>query len=560
MRWREVAIAATVGALTTGSLVRGTSKIWRNYFPLADEWAILAHSHPDVAEPRSWVADGFRGYFTPPDGLPDPQGDQFVRPLFNAAYWLVGKFARPTSGRYLHVGHVGVGAAAGLTTLAIARSGGSLTSAAGYGATVPFMPALLPSGTLLVYPCMSFDPIAACFSQAATMAYDSGRIPIAAGFMVAGVLTKETALPTAGALTGLYALERRSDLLRSARARRSLATLAVPAGLWYAARRIAYRDASLQEGAYVLRKDPRGRAARQARIAAKFPFWANLSALRTGSSPEKAAAAAELVSNALVMGGAFVELVSRLRAGRRVTAEEASFLLSYAFLNAVGTSPRYGVTLDMSLLTSLARWRRERGAPSPAARAVTAGLVAGTVTSSMRAARDFPRLERNFLAYAEVGRKYVAALRQFDAGNRVLVLNDPVTFWTPVRWLTKTLGIKATVIKLADHPWSYDNLAGMTTPTTVDLQPPTAPGEPWRFTQSQGVDILAAYHALSPDQPAHIDYGDGIAVDLEPFDVGAQPVSDHPRWAAMRVIPGDRPAHLLYYDPADGEFHAVDAG
>lgn len=551
-------VPGTIAALTSAALARGTRRIVREYFPLADEWAILAHSHPRVAEPRTWFTNGFRGYFAPPPGLPNPQGDKFSRPLFNATYWLVGKAVGPTSGRYLHIGHVGVGAAAGLTSAAVLRAGGSAGAAAASGATVPFLPALVPSASLLVYPCMSFDPLTACFSQSAAMAYDAGRFRTAAAFLVAGVLTKETALPSAAALPALYAVENRSALLRDGRARRSLAALLVPAFTWYAARRAAYGDAGLQESAYVLRDDPQGRLVRQARIAAKFPFWTNLAALRSPGRPtEKAAAAAHLVANALVVLGAGLEIGSRLRAGRRPTSDEASFVMSYAFLNAVGTSPRYGVTLDMSLLASLARWRREAGGSSTAVRAVTAGLAVGTVASTLLVARDFPRLERNFLAYAEVGRKYVAALRRFDVGTRVLVLNDPVTFWAPVKWLSRTMGVQATVVKLADHPWSYDNLAGMTTPSTVDLQPPSIPGGPWRFTQSEGVDILAAYPALSGHDAAHVDYGDGISVDLEPFPAGEPQPGDHPRWAAMRIAPGNGPAHFLYYDPADGEFHSV---
>lgn len=558
MRVRDVAVAATIAAATSGALARATRTIVRNYFPLADEWAILAHSHPSVAEPKSWFTSGFRDYFAPPDGLPQPGGGNFSRPLFNAAYWLVGTVAGPTSGRYLRMGQVGVGAAAGLTSLAVSRSGGSLRSATGAGALAPLMPALVPSSTLLVYPCMSFDPVAACLSQAATMAYDAGRVKTAAGLMCAGVLTKETALPTAGALPALYAWEHRRELLRCRSARRSLAALAVPTALWWTARR-ALGDAGIQESAYVLRPDPQGMLVRQARIAAKFPFWANLPDLRTpGWSTNKVAAAAQVACNALVMGGAFAALGSRLFRGERPTADEASFVLSYAFLNAVGTSPRYGVTFDLTLLTSLVRWRREAPADSLAVRAVTTGLGVGVATSAALALRDYPRLERNFLRYAAVGRKYIAALREFEPGTRVLVLNDPVTFWTPVKWLTKTMVISADVVKLADHPWSYNNLDGLATVSVVALEPPSAPGEQWRFTQSQGVDILAAYPALPTDQPAHVDYGNGIEIDLEPFADDAVPSSDRRRWAAMRITPGDRPAHLLYYDPVADEFRSVE--
>lgn len=557
-RWSEAAVSAGLASAVVGAVAFANRKIVRNYFPLADEWPILAHSHPRVAEPRRWFTEGFRHYFTPPAGLPTLQGFLFSRPLFNATYWAVGRGTEPESGRYLQISHVGVGACAGMAALAVARSGGSLRTAAGTGAVVPLMPALVPSMTLLVHPCMAFDPLAAALSQGATIAYEGGHTRTATALLAAGLLTKETALPTAGALPALYALEHRGELLRSRRARRTLAGLAAPAAAWVAIRRATFGPSSIEDSAYVFRPDPRGKVMRQLRIAAKFPFWVNYGSLgERGLTVNKAAAASLLLSNAAVVGGTAVELGSRLLAGRRPTPDEASLAASYAFLLAMGTSPRYGVTFDMSLLSALVRWRRERASPSRAARVVSAGLALGVATNTVLTAKEYPRLERNFLAYAEVGRKYLAALRKFGPGERVLVLNDPVTFWAPVKWLTRTMGIKAEVIKLADHPYSRDNLDGMTLQSIVRLEPPAGPGEPWRFSQSRGIDILSSHPLLPNDEAVHVDYGDGITIDLEPAAADAPPVDDHQRWAGMRIHPGDRPAHLLYYDPATGEFQAV---
>jgi hypothetical protein len=541
-----------------GVLAFANRKIARDYFPLADEWSILAHSHPRVAEPRRWFTEGFRHYFTPPAGLPPLQGFLFSRPLFNATYWVLGLRAEPESGRYLQISHASVGACAGMAALAASRSGGSLRSAAGIGAVVPLMPALVPSMTLLIHPCMAFDPLAAALTQGATMAYEGGRTRTAAALLTAGLLTKETALPTAGALPALYALEKRGQLLRDGQARRSLLALAAPAAAWVAVRRATFGPSSIQDSAYVFRPDPRGKLMRQLRIAAKFPFWVNYGSLNDrGLTVNKAAAGSLLLANAAVVGGTAVEIASRFRAGRRPSPDEASLVASYGFLLAMGTSPRYGVTLDMSLLHALAQWRRGRGRPSRAARAVSAGIAVGLVTNAVTTAKEYPRLERNFLAYAEVGRKYIAALRKFGPGERVLVLNDPVTFWAPVKYLTRTMGIKAEVIKLADHPYSRDNLDGMTNLSMVSLEPPAEPGDPWRFSQSRGIDILSSHPLLPNDEPVHVDYGDGIVIDLEPFAPDAPPTDDHQRWAAMRIVPGDRPAHLLYYDPATGEFESV---
>ena len=541
-----------------GAVAMANRKIARDYFPIADEWPILAHSHPRVAEPRRWFTEGFRHYFTPPAGLPTLQGFLFSRPLFNATYWAVGRGAEPDSGRFLHISHLGVGACAGMSTLAIARSGGSLRTAAVAGTSVPLMPALGPSLLLLIHPCMAFDPLAAAINQGATIAYEGGRTRTAAALVAAGLLTKETALPTAGALPALYALEHRSELLRSGRARRSLAELAAPAAAWFVIRRATFGPSKLEDSAYVFRPDPRGKLMRQVRIAAKVPFWVKYTSLADrGLTVDKAAAGSLVLANAAVVGGVMAEVASRLRARRRPSPEEMSLLASYAFMLVMGTSPRYGVTLDMSLLNVVLRWRREQARPTRASRVVSAGLALGLATNGVVTAKEYPRLRRNFLAYAEVGRKYIAALRKFGAGERVLVLNDPVTFWAPVKWLTRTMGIEAEVIKLADYPYSRDFLDGITLPSVVSLEPPSGPGEPWRFSHPRGVDILSSHPLLPTDETVHVDYGNGITIDLEPAPADAAPMDDHQRWAAMRIVPGDRPAHLLYYDPAAGEFQTV---
>lgn len=234
-----------------------------------------------------------------------------------------------------------------------------------------------------------------------------------------------------------------------------------------------------------------------------------------------------------------------------------SLLAPSAFMLLAGTSPRYGVTLDLSLLNVLTRWRREAERPSLAVRAVSAGLAVGWLANTVVTAKEYTRLRRNFLEYADIGRKYVAALRTFRPGERVLVLNDPVTFWAPVKWLTTAMGIKAEVIKLADYPYSRDLLDGITVPSEVRLEPPTGSGEPWRFSHPRGVDVLSSHPLLPTDELVHVDYGDGITIDLEPAPADATPTDDHQRWAAMRIFPGDRPAHMLYYDPAAGDFEAV---
>src|SRR5262245_56570314 len=91
-----------------GVLILVTHRLVQHYFPLADEWALIANSHPDFADPSRWLSEGFRDYFQPPAGLPHERGANFVRPIFNLAYWLGGHLLAPASGGYLYVGYLAI--------------------------------------------------------------------------------------------------------------------------------------------------------------------------------------------------------------------------------------------------------------------------------------------------------------------------------------------------------------------------------------------------------------------------------------------------------------------
>lgn len=546
-------------AAGTGALVLVTRKIVKKYVPLADDWAIIAHSHPDFAEPQSWFTKGFRDYFMPPAGLPAVGGAAFIRPVFNLTYWLCGLFSPPDSGRQLYVNYAAIGACGGLTSLAITRAGGSQRTAVLMGSAAPLMPALAPALSPLVYPCMGFDAVAADIGLAAFLAFEADQPALAAGLLLIAVFTKETVLPTAAALPALFAMRSGRRLWREKSLFTTLAMLSAPAVLWFAARLAAFSRAELA-GAYVLDDDPRGRVLRQLRIASKWPFSVETSTLvrEPGLSRDKVAVPPLLVANALTMGGALFQILTRVRRRELPAAEEVCFLSSYGFLQVAGTSQRYGVGLDAFLLICLARWAREQRAPSWPRGMVSAGVALGLAVTALQAVHRYRRLEANVLRYGVVGRKYIAALAKFDASDTVVVLNDPVTWWMPVKWMARVMRIRANVVKVADYPWSRDMLDAIRAPCEVRLHPPENSASPFRFTQSCGIDILSSRARLPDERQVRVDYGDGLTIELESPTAASMPASKHVgRWQEMRIFTGRKPVHLLYYDPRQETFRSV---
>src|ERR1700746_191291 len=66
----------------------------RDYFPIADQWALIANSHPAWAHPGQWLSQGFSDYFVYDPAVSQPYAN-FLRPGFNGSYWLMGWLLGP---------------------------------------------------------------------------------------------------------------------------------------------------------------------------------------------------------------------------------------------------------------------------------------------------------------------------------------------------------------------------------------------------------------------------------------------------------------------------------
>ena len=530
-----------------------TQDVVSHYFPLADEWALIANSHPDFATPWRWLTEGFSQYFLPPPGLPHESGANLIRPVFNLTYWLCGLWLAPESGGYLYITYLAIAACSGLAYLSIVQSGLSRRSALVLAASAPMMPSLIPALEPLIYPCMGFDVVAAAFTMLAFLAYRSRRWALVALWMGLAVFTKETALPIAAALPALFLIEHRKRILGERRLMAGFALMATPLLAWLIVRLLAFGAADSAD-VYVLQGNAHGLLYRQARILTKWPFWTETSPLFQDPdlTRDTLATALLLLANGMLMTGVLSLILIRVLNRQMPRVEEVCLFSCYFFLLIVGVSPRYGVLLDLFLLICLAVWWADHPRHPWPRWLVAMGLGTGLVVSTFQTVVRFPELRSNFLRYSEVGHRYVSALRTFGPDETVVVLNDPVTFWMPVKWLNQTMRIQATVVKLADYAWSPHLLDGIEAPCDVALEFVPERRSQYRFTQSCGIDLLSATRYLQADRPFHFDFGDGTSIELAPY--AEAPSGERTRWESMLISPGRPDTRLLYFDPRSSDF------
>ncbi|MBV8063075.1 MAG: hypothetical protein JOY51_05740, partial [Nevskia sp.] len=89
---QDVAVAgglALAWALSLSWLMHGY--VSGQYFPIADQWALIANSHPAFAHPLQWFSRGFSDYFVYDPAVSRPYAN-FIRPGFNGVFWLLGLF------------------------------------------------------------------------------------------------------------------------------------------------------------------------------------------------------------------------------------------------------------------------------------------------------------------------------------------------------------------------------------------------------------------------------------------------------------------------------------
>ncbi|HZP13691.1 MAG TPA: hypothetical protein VFB36_14830 [Nevskiaceae bacterium] len=512
------------------------------YFPLADDWSVLAYSHPHFARPLSWFTEGFANYLAQPPGLSEPYTN-FLRPVLNLAYWIQGLWLAPESGGYLYFNYVVIAACAGLCLFAVSESAARIPALV-LAAALPLMPGLLGSQQVLLFPVMAFDPLAAALCLLAAILFSHERWIGCAVVLLAAALTKETAMPIVVALPLLFAAQQGKVLrARDPVAWLRLAMLGAPIAIWFALRYAAF--GGMTSGTYtdvgigvVLRNIPN--------CLVQVPFWAV-----RGGGVHLDSATLTLLANAVVMAAVVLILVRRLLARMPLRPLEICLVFAYAFMLRFGFVQRFGAVMDVFLVACVALWLGERESRRIAAVAAI-GLLIGLVATHRHSWRTLEQRSAVLQDTHEVARRFVAALRSAPQGSRVIVVNDPVTWFARLDSLVRVEQIPIDAVKLSDVNCSIP-LAPWTQHCDVALAQQGA-GE-YRFNQSCGIELCGTPHAhtrLVSWQP-----GPGISAELHP---GAAPLADfgmQARWAALHFTVADPQTRIVYFEPSSHDFHFV---
>ncbi len=515
------------------------------YFPIADQWALIANSHPAFAHPLQWLTQGFSDYFVYDPAVSRPYAN-FIRPGFNGSFWLLGLFLPPESGGYLYYVYAVLGLCAGLVYLLIRQqSAAPAWVALLLAALVPLTPPLVPEiGTLLVA-YSAFDPLAAALGLLALMAWARGRWVLTALLLLLALFTKETSLPVLGALLLLSLWRWWSGRGQGATLLPAL-LIAVPLLLWAGLRMVVFGNTA--GGVYVLGGGLLHQLARQ---ALQWPFWLETLPFHAG------APAAQKIQSWLLLGANLGFALAALGiVGQRVLRRreaphpvELALLLSWGFMILVGVSDRLGAVLCVCLLGSLGIWLGERQAPRLTALAVIC-LVAGLGATVWRMPGRWQEIEPLVVDYSRLSRQYLAELKTYPAGDTVVVLNDPISWHSQARWLRQAGGVPAQLVKVADFacPATAPRLRQ---PCAVSLKPGGAPGE-YDFEQSCGLDWCGAF--VTHDQPARISPAEGVQAELLPGPSTAGATD----WTRIHLKLSRSDFKLLYFDPSDRGFHRLD--
>jgi hypothetical protein len=537
------ALLALVWGLGLGWAMHGY--VSGQYFPIADQWALIANSHPAYAHPPQWLTQGFSGYFVYDPAVSKPYAN-FIRPGFNGSFWLLGLFLSPQSGGYLYFVYAVLGACAGAVYLLLRQqSAAPAWVALLLAAVVPLTPPLVPEiGTLLVA-YSAFDPLGAVLGVLAIMAWGRGRWGACALLLLLAVFTKETSLPVLGALL-LLSLWRWWSRRGEGATLLPAALVATPLLLWVGLRLAAFGNTA--GGVYVFGGGLLHQLAHQ---ALQWPFWLETLPFHLdGSAGQKLQAWLLLAANlgfALATAGIVGQRVLRRREAPYPV--ELALILSWLFMILVGVSDRLGAVLCLCLLGALGLWLGERRAPRLTALAALC-LAVGLGATVWRMPARWHEIEPLVVDYSSIGRDYLAQLRTYAPGDTVVVLNDPVSWHSQARWLRLAGGVPAQLVKVADFacPASSPRLRA---PCAVSLKPGGAPGE-YEFEQSCGIDWCGAF--VPHDQPARLSPAAGIQAELLPGPL-ASGASD---WTRLRLKLAHNDFKLLYFDPADRGFHRLD--
>ncbi len=546
---RRLPSALILAALWTALLSVLCRKLITSYFPVSDEWPLLVDSSLDPS-PRAWLTQGFSQYFITHPGLSTPVTN-FTRPLFNLSYWILGHTFGVGSGRYLYFSYAAIGASAGLTYLCATERAGNSASRLELplAATLPLMSALVPALRLLAFPCFAYDAAAACFCLLAYLFYCRDRMQWAAFWLFVAVFTKESALPAAAAFPALFLLQHRRRILIDMPKLATLLVLATPTVLWLLLR---IADFSNLTGGIYLWTEGNIHLYHLFRSAMVCPFWFDFQTISGLLTPkwENLSGLLRVIANAGLVGGCAAIIGLRVRQGRALDLAELCLLFSYIFLLLVGADARFAVLLSAFLFVALVRWRQQ-AAPTGWIGLIIASLALGLTLNVHRFCRYYPVFQADTVRLYQVSKKFVATIKAFQPGERVVVLNDPSSLFVGLHWLTSMAGIGADVVKVSEFRWPVLYL-WPTTPCRVSLAPLN---EPRRlvFKQSCGVWMNNVTPAL--DMPARIQIQDGLSIDLVPQRETELPEDrSQLMWRSFTLTLTRGGVNLLYFDPTTDTF------
>ncbi len=546
---QPLAIAALLTTGWTAILVVYFQGFIVTYYPMADEWSLLANSHPAFATPREWFTRGFSDYFVPPLG----SNAQYIRPAFNFSYWLLGQVLSPYSGAYLYLNYLLVGLCSGLLYLCLVDSSkpGLQTIPLVFSGLLPWMSAWLPTTGMLLTPCLAFDPLAASLCLAAFLAYRKRNLWTASLLLLAAVFTKETALPIAFVLPAHYLLTNRRGFWAARHHTIQLFALCLPLLIWLIVRAIMFGSSTdnvdvLSTGAAELIK-------RSIRLATIWPFGGSgqLAVVWPITEHVDWPRALALLANVTVMGVAVCAATYRLIRKQMPSVGELCAMGCYAFILLVGVAPRYGAVAQAFFLICFAGWM-----VMPDLKKFRPILVAGIGVGMLAAnLQTIPQLDRNLdllTRYHHIARNYAETLKKYSDGQTVLVLNDPVTMNSKLGSLTHIIGATADIDKLADFacPATAYRLDNDCNVTLTELPQKRH----YLLTQSCGIDhcgLKERHHGHSNSTITHLSKEQSpsvpAAVDWDTYQIGADRLQ-------FRLKQGD--VYLLYFQPESLTFKA----
>lgn len=418
------------------------------YFPVADEWSILAHSLPGLANPMQWLTSGFAGYVDSYPGHPIPTN--FLRPFFNLAYWLCGRVFGPFFGGYLFVNYLAIGGCAMLLYLCLRQDERcSPRLALALALLFPLVPSLAcePGSLTLLQSMMAYDAVTCLLSLAAYLAYDKGRIAATAVLLTIALFTKESALPVAIGLPLAHVWSHRRDLHG---ARVPLLTLASPIGLWLVLRTLAFGNPL--SGTYVL-AGPEGTLWTLAKGLVRMPLYAPSPHIVL-QSPWSGEAALFWLNAATAIAVAIL-LVRRWARTREFRPAELALLLAVPFFALVGrASPRFGATMHAFLFLTAGRSGGAHGERVARGALIALLAVNGALQGLLLVSR-LPNSEMHALEVFSASREYAKELERL--GERpVIVLNDPTTPFSSPKMMAIALRLPmADRWKASDFPQFY---------------------------------------------------------------------------------------------------------